>query len=196
MKLFSVSWRHVQETFFSPAPHPPLMDWVCQLVSSHWALFDISPHQGSENLFAVSSPSSSCRTGEADPLQKMLPPLATERPQMMVMLENSLSQSSNATGLFKVCLCRAGERQRFGKGISWLLEPTHKHCHENSSQWLQKRKFTQWRLWGDAAQCYGPEIMFWASLNSPVANVICQYQDLSFWSSSDRGSWEGTSEAS
>lgn len=111
-------------------PHPPLMDWVCQLVSSHWALFDISPHQGSENLFAVSSSNSSCKRGEADPLQKLLLMLAIGRPLMTDMLENSLSQGENTKGFFRVCWCRAGGRLRPGKGTSWLLDPTHRHCQQ------------------------------------------------------------------
>lgn len=93
----------------SPLPHPPLMDWVCQLVSSHWALFDISPHRGSENLFAVSSSNSSCERGEADPLQNMLPQPATKQPQMIRVIENSLREGGKAAGFFGVCWAGHGE---------------------------------------------------------------------------------------
>lgn len=112
--------------FFAPSPHPPLMDRVCQLVSSHWALFDISPHRGSENLFAVSSSNSSCGRGEADPLQNTLPQLATKQPWMIAVLENSPSQYSNATCLFSVCWVGWG-RMRAGIGTSRLLDLMHRH---------------------------------------------------------------------
>lgn len=59
----------------------------------------------------------------------MLPQLATKRPQMIVVLENSLSQGGNATGFFRVCW--AGRRLRAGMGTSRLLDPLHRHCHQD-----------------------------------------------------------------